>query len=129
MHVTAVTRNDQKDCYIYITRNTWLANLAKLGLGGTALFTRIVASNEEIKRRIRFSFFDEHSVFVVPRASLRLKNLFLSRRNVQRACSAVVFDELISHGKLFTAATKRVISLMHLFTKKISKEREKILER
>ena len=26
---------------------------------------------------------------------------FLTRRNVQRACSAVVFDEFISHGKLF----------------------------
>ena len=54
-----------------------------------------------------------------------VENLFLTRRNVQRACSAVVFDEFISHGKLFTAATKRVISLMHSFTKKISKRKGK----
>ena len=66
----------KKDCYIYITRNTWLAKPREAGAGWKALFTRIVASNEEIKRRIRFSFFDEHSVFVVPRASLRLKIYF-----------------------------------------------------
>ena len=49
----------------------------------------------------------------------------MTRRNVQRACSAAVFDEFISHGKLFTAATKRVISLMQSFTKKISKRKGK----
>ena len=54
-----------------------------------------------------------------------VENLFLTRRNVQRACSAVVFDEFISHGKLFYRGHKRVISSMQSFTKKISKRKGK----
>ena len=80
-------------------------------------------------RRLRkrgIGFFYEHGLFVVPQASLRLKiYIFLSRRNVQRACSAFVFDEFISHGKLFYRVHKRVISSMQCFTKKISKRKGK----
>ena len=35
---------------IIITRNTWLEKPRKAGAGWKDLFTRIVASNEEIKR-------------------------------------------------------------------------------
>ena len=44
-------------------------------VGWKALFTRIAASNEEVKRGIGF-FFDEHGLSVVPQASLRLKIYF-----------------------------------------------------
>ena len=33
-----------------VTRNTWLAKLRETGAGWKARFTRIVASNEDIKR-------------------------------------------------------------------------------
>ena len=134
------------------TRNTWLAKPRVAGAGWKALFTRIVASNEEIKRGIGF-FFDEHGLFVVPQASLRLKiyfwravmyngraalswwlnlfptenyfsaaiaveNLFLTRRNVQLAWSAVVFDEFISHGKFFYGGHKTCNFFNAIFHKK-----------
>ena len=63
-------------------------NLAKLGLSGKPSLLVLYHSN----------YFDEHGLFVVPQTSLQLKSI-LTRRNVQRACSAVVFDEFISHGK------------------------------
>lgn len=59
------------------------------------------------------------------------KKLFsLTRREVQRVRSAVVFVEFISQWK-FTAVTKRAFSLIPYFTKRISgkEKRERFLQR
>ena len=54
-----------------------------------------------------------------------VENLFLTRRNVQRACSVVMFDEFISHGKLFYRGHKTCNFSMQSCTKKISKRKGK----
>ena len=84
-----------------------------------ALFTRIVASNEEIKRF--HNYFDEHDLFVVPRASLRLKsisNIHNEMYNGRAALSCLMI--LFPTENCFTMATKHVISSMQSFTKNIS---------
>ena len=56
----------QRNIYTYIyTRNTGLAKPHETGAGWKALFTRIVASNEE-----HSNYFDEHGLLEVPQASL-----------------------------------------------------------
>ena len=85
-------------------QHTWLAKPRKAGAGWKALFTRIVASNEEIKRFLNIATTVFWWAWSFCSSICRLVcgwNLFLMRQNVQRACSAVVFDEFISHGKLF----------------------------
>ena len=95
------------------TRNTWLAKPCEAGAGWKALFTCIVAWNEEIKRFLTESnYFYEHGLFEVPQASLRLKIYFWrdEMNNVREAlwCSINLFPT----ENYFTAATKHVISSM-----------------
>ena len=90
-------KNKNKKHYIYIyiyiyTRNTWLAKPREARAGWKALFTRIVASNEEIKRFLNIATILMSMVFSYFQRLVCGWNLFLTRRNVQRACSAVVFD-------------------------------------
>ena len=74
--------------------------------GWKALFTRIVASNEEIKRFLNIATILMSKAFSWFHRLVCGWNLFLTRRNVQRVCSAVVFDEFISNGKLFYRSHK-----------------------
>ena len=101
------------------TRNTWLAKPREAGAGWKALFTRIVAWNEEIKRFLNIATILMSMVFSYFHSWLVCGwNLFLTRRNVQRACSAVVFDKFISHGKLFYRGHKTCNFFNAIFHKK-----------
>ena len=87
-----------------------------------ALFTCIVASNEEIKRFLNKSnYFDEHGLLVVPQASLRLKSITDMTKCIRTMRVLSVLSRsmnLFPMENYFTAATKRVLSPMQSFTKK-----------
>ena len=105
------------------TRNTLLAKPRKSRAGWKVLFTRIVASNEEIKTFLNIATIlmsMVFCVFVVPQASLRLKSISDTTK-CQRACSAVMFDKSISLGKLFYRGNKTCNFFNAIFHKKKKK--------
>ena len=71
------------------------------------------------------NYFDENGFFVVPQASLPLKSIFSDRTKCTTACSAVVFDEFISHRKLFYRGHKTSNFFNAIFHKKDFWKKEK----